>query len=71
MHSDYHFALIIPRKFSPEYLVFLQTKLKQRIFIDEKSPIYLTGDVKIDKVPVGRAKIPFDKIKKNEYYDSP
>jgi endoglycosylceramidase len=71
MHSDYHFALIVPKEFSREYLVFLQTKLKQRIFIDEKSPIYLTGDVKIDKVPLGRAKIPFDKIKKNEYYDSP
>jgi hypothetical protein len=61
--SDLHFALIVQGAFSQNYLEILQEKIKQSLFKEHKSPVYLTGKVRIDDVRIGSRRVPFEKIK--------
>jgi hypothetical protein len=63
--KEFHFALIVSN-LDPAILNKLQQKIKERVDL-EKSPIFLNGKVKIDKVHVGNKKLNFKKIKGKSY----
>ncbi|RLA63478.1 MAG: glycosyl hydrolase family 5 [Epsilonproteobacteria bacterium] len=67
--DNFHFALIISSPIdvpSRNELKKLQTKIKETIE-NGKSPIFLQGKVKVDKVHIGKEKIQFEKIKGADY----
>ena len=66
--SDIHFSLAInsTTPYSRDYLTDLQQKISKRLSMG-KSPVYLMGKVRVDKVHVGKGKINFKNIKEQNY----